>query len=95
MVYGMGDAFGGWNAATYPFTANGTVMTITTTAAGNLRMYAGSSISTTDWWTREFNIFDGVISYRGNGGDQSAVPVTAGQVVTLDFNAGTGTITNP
>jgi len=55
-------------------------------------MYAGSSIATTDWWTREFNIIDGKIEYRGNGGDQAAVPVTAGKVVTLDFNAGTGTI---
>jgi len=91
-VYGMGDAFGGWNAATYPFTISGSTMSITTTAAGNLRMYAGSSIATTDWWTREFNIFDGAIVYRGNGGDQAAVPVTAGQVVTLDFKNGTGTI---
>ena len=67
-------------------------MTITTTAAGDLRIYAGSSAATTDWWTREFNIFNGKIEYRGAGGDQAAVPVAAGKKVTLDFNAGTGTI---
>ncbi len=95
-VYGMGDAFGGWTAdvATNKFapTADGKKLTYTVTNAGNLRMYAGSSIATTDWWTREFNVIDGKIEYRGNGGDQVAVPITAGKVVTLDFNAGTGSI---
>ena len=91
-VYGIGNAFGGWDAATYPFTISGNKMTITTTAAGDLRIYAGSSAATTDWWTREFNIFNGKIEYRGAGGDQAAVPVAAGKKVTLDFNAGTGTI---
>ena len=37
-------------------------------------------------------ILDGKSAYRGNGGDQTRVPVTAGQKVTLNFNAGTGTI---
>lgn len=62
---------------------------------GDLRMYAASSIATSDWWTREFNVFDGKIEYRGNGGDQAAVPVKAGQQITLDFNAGTGEIGEP
>lgn len=95
-VYGIGDAFGGWDQAVaankFAVSTDGTKLTATTSAAGNLRMYAESSIKTTDWWTREFNIFSGKIEYRGNGGDQAAVPVTAGQVVTLDFKAGTGTI---
>lgn len=91
-VYGMGDAFGGWNMGDYPFTVVDNKMTITATNDGNLRMYAGFSGATSDWWTREFNVFDGKIEYRGTGGDQAAVPVTAGDVITLDFNAGTGSI---
>jgi hypothetical protein len=91
-IYGIGDCFGGWTATTYPFTITGDKASITTTASGNVRMYAESSIQTTDWWTREFNVFDGKIVYRGTGNDQEAVPVAAGVTVTLDFKAGTGTI---
>jgi len=91
-VYGMGDAFGGWDSGQYPFTINGDKMSITTSASGELRMYADASIAAGDWWQKEFIILDGKIEYRGNGGDQTRVPVTAGQTITLDFNAGTGTI---
>ena len=92
-VFGMGDAFGNWDEATYPFVANeDSTVTITTTAAGNLRMYSEVKDNTGKWWQSEFNIYDGKIVYRGNGGDQTAVPVAAGAKVTLDFNAGTGTI---
>jgi len=91
LVYGMGDCFGGWDEKKYPFTINGKTASITTSAAGELRMYAGSSIATSDWWTREFIILDGKIVYRGNGGDQDRVRVEAGKTVTLDFSAGTGT----
>ncbi len=104
-VYGIGDAFADatWteNSADNLFTANGktlaaTVVTTTTTGMySGLRMYAASSIATSDWWTREFNIFDGVVVFRGTDGDQEAVSVTAGQTVTLDFsvpNAATGSI---
>jgi hypothetical protein len=57
-------------------------------------MYAAApeGVTSGDWWSREFNIYDGKIEYRGTGGDQTAVPVTANQTVTLDFNAGTGSI---
>jgi hypothetical protein len=55
-------------------------------------MFAGSSIANTDWWTGEFVILDGKIAYRGTGEDQQRVNCTAGQTVTLDFNAGTGEI---
>ena len=65
---------------------------VTVSAAGDLRMYAASSIATSDWWTREFIILDGKIAYRGNGGDQERVHIAAGAKVTLDFNAGTGVI---
>lgn len=93
-VYGIGNAFGAWDKEmdAAKFVANGNVMEVTTSADGDLRIYATSSIVDSDWWTREFNIFDGKIVYRGTGGDQAAVPVTAGKKVTLDFNAGTGSI---
>ena len=44
-----------------------------------------------DWWRSEWGVTDGKIAYRGNGGDP-VTPVTAGQTITLDFNAGTATI---
>ncbi len=98
-VYGMGDAFGDYNwtenNSANLFTASGKTLTATVTNDAALRMYAASSISTSDWWTREFNIFDGVVEFRGTGGDQDAVNVAAGQTVTLDFsvpNAATGSI---
>lgn len=45
-----------------------------------------------DWWKTEFIILNGQISYRGNGGDQERVAVTAGQIVKLNFKNNTGTI---
>lgn len=95
VVCGMGDVFGSWDEGKYPFTVSGQTMTATATNAANLRMYAVSTFAaaTGNWWHREFNIYDGKIVYRGTAGsDQEAVPVTAGQTITLDFNAGTGTI---
>ena len=93
-IYGIGDAFGSWDEGVEDnlFAVDGNKMKITTTAAANLRMYAASSIATSPWWTREFNIYDGVITYRGAGGDLADVPVLKNQVVSLDFNAGTGAI---
>ena len=74
------------------FKTEGKVLKATALKGGNLRMYAASAISTSPAWTREFNIYDGKIVCRGNGGDLETVPVLAEQVVTLDFNAGTGSI---
>lgn len=91
-VYGMGDCWGNWDADKNAFEIS-TVATATLPNAGNLRMYAYSSKhASSDWWQMEFNIYDGKIVYRATGGDQAAVPATAGQTVTLDFNKGTGTI---
>ena len=92
--YGMGDAFGSWDEATYAFTVADGKASIATTKAGNLRMYAvePTGAPASDWWQMEFNIYDGKIEYRAGGGDQAAVAVNAGQTVTLDFNAGTGSI---
>ena len=91
-VYGMGDCFGGWNTGEYPFTITDDKATITTTATGDLRMYVGSSIAITDWWTREFIIFDDEIVYRGTGNDQERVRVSGGMTITLDFKAGTASM---
>jgi hypothetical protein len=90
-VFGIGDAFGSWDAGKYPFTIkeDGTA-TITTAAAGNLRMY--TAVPGVDWWQAEYNIYDGKIQYRGEGGDQAAVAVAANATVTVNFNAGTGEI---
>lgn len=93
-VYGIGDCFGGWNEAMTGalFTESNGKLVGKTTAAGDIRLYAASSIATSDWWTREFVFFNGSIAYRGNGGDQERVAVEAGKTVTLDFNAGTATV---
>jgi hypothetical protein len=91
-IYGIGDCFGSWDGATYPFTNTNTTANITTTANGELRMYAASTTTDADWWQTEFIILNGQIVYRGTGGDQERVTVSAGKTVTLDFNAGTGTI---
>lgn len=93
-VFGIGDAFGSWDEekAENQFQADGKTLKLTVTKAANLRMYVASTISTSGWWTREFDIFDGKIVPRLME-ELSPVPVLAGQVVTLDFNAGTGTIT--
>ncbi len=88
-VYGMGDAFGGWDEATEAnkFTVEGKTLKATAAATtAELRMYVHPSVKTSDWWTREFNIYDGKVEFRGTGGDQVKVPVTAGQVITLDFS---------
>ena len=97
-VYGIGNTFNSWDANKaenlFQATAEGTELTIKAPAAGELRMYvaAPEGVNSGDWWTREFNIYEGKIEYRGGGGDLAAVPVTADQTITLNFNAGTGSI---
>ncbi len=93
-VYGIGDAFGSWDEGKYPFTVKGKLLETSAAASGDLRMYVKSTLpaATGNWWHREFNIYDGKIEYRAAGGDQAAVTVSTGQMITLDFNAGTGSI---
>ena len=96
-VYGMGECFGGWDTdmAANKFVAEGTTLVSPAFVAdGHVRMYtaAPSVITGVDWWQMEFIVLDGAIVYRGAGGDQERVAATTGQKVTLDFNAGTGTI---
>ncbi len=95
-VYGIGDAFGGWDDGVEAnlFTVDNAAKTVTSpalTADGNIRMYAAHSWIPA-WWNAEFNVFDGKIIYRADGGDQDAVPGTAGQVITLNFDDNTGSI---
>jgi len=100
LVYGIGDAFGGYTEKANVFTVDNTAKTLTsplTTAAGNLRMYTTSPLSLIDtpaasWWQMEFNVIAGKIEYRGTGGDQAAVPVTAGKKAVLNFATGVASI---
>ena len=75
------------------FKNDGDKTSFTAQRGGELRLYAASEIATSPCWTREFIVLDGKIEYRGAGDEQTRVNVLAGQVVTLDFNAGTGAIT--
>lgn len=96
-VYGIGDAFGGWTAgvAANKFTVNNTAKTIVSpalSANGNIRMYAAHSWIP-DWWHAEFVVNGTAIEYRNDANnDPTAVAGTAGQVITLNFNANTGSI---
>jgi hypothetical protein len=96
-VYLIGNTIGSWDTANAAglFTVDNanSVVTITKTlAADELRMYAWHPWFT-DWWQSEFIILDGKIAFRGTGGDQSRVAVTAGShTVNLNFKTGAGTI---
>ena len=95
-VYGIGDAFGGWDedAEANKFVVDNAAKTLTSPALvadGNIRIYAQHNWIQ-DWWNAEFNVFDGKILYRNDGGDQEGVPGTTGQVITLMFDDNTGTI---
>lgn len=93
-VYLFGDANGGdWEYKDeHKFKADGKALVSPVFAKeGNLRIAIKHPLLS-DWWKAELNVFDGIIEYRGNGGDQPSVAVKAGQKVSLDFNAGTGSI---
>lgn len=96
-IFGMGDVFGGWDEGANPYTINadGTASIVASTG-GVPRTYVGSvsEASKGNWWHREFGIKDGKILYRADGGDidKTIDAVAAGQTITFDFNAGTGSI---
>lgn len=107
-VYGIGDAWGAnaWDFGgdAVKFEADGQVLKATVTNDSEAvrlatKVYPSAPIDgvTTgngwiDWWKTEYVFFDGKIAYRGKEGDQTRVAVTAGQVITLDFNNGTVTV---
>jgi len=97
-VYGIGDAFGGYDPEDNPatlFTIENVAKTLTSpalTADGAIRMYAQHSWIPA-WWNAEFNVYSGIIEYRNDSeADQDPVNGTTGQVVTLMFDDNTGTI---
>ncbi len=95
-IFGMGDAFGGsWDEGKNPYTINedGTASIVASTD-GVPRTYVGSvaAAAAGNWWHREFCVKDGKILYRADGGDMTIDAVAAGQTITFDFNAGTGSI---
>lgn len=59
-------------------------------AAGELRICV--KLKDIDWWKTEFVVLKGKVEYRGTGGDQERVKVTAGQKVYMNFTDGTGEI---
>lgn len=91
-IYGQGDAFGGWDG--YLQKVEGDKAVLEPTAdADDLRMFAGgAAFGTIDWWKHEFKLVNGKIVYRLADEIADKTPVKKGQKVTLDFNAGTGTI---
>lgn len=93
-VYGIGDAFGSWDEEKEEnlFKADGKTLTVATAKAGKLRMYVASTIATSGWWTREFNIIEGAIVPRIMD-ELDAPEAKAGQTIVLNFNEGTGSIT--
>jgi len=103
-VYLIGDAApdATWTKgiAANLFTVDNVAKTITSPAAAaakNIRMYATCPLSqldspAADWWQMEFNVISAKIEYRGKGGDQATVPVTAGQKAVLNFSTGAGSI---
>jgi hypothetical protein len=97
-VYGIGDAFGSneWTedeeSTLYSIDLeNKALVSPALTADGSIRMYANHAWIP-EWWHAEFNVFDGVIEYRNDGGDQDPVAGTSGQVNTLHFDDNTGVI---
>lgn len=96
-VYLIGNTIGSWDTANIAglFTVDNanSVVTITKTlAADELRMYAWHPWFI-DWWQSEFIILSGKIEFRGTGGDQTRVPVTAGShTINLNFKTDDGVI---
>lgn len=78
------------NLFTVPATANGEFESPAFIKDGELRMCV--KLPNADWWKTEFMILDGKIAYRGNGGDQERVNITAGKKAYLKFSDGTGRI---
>ncbi|MDR0938482.1 MAG: SusE domain-containing protein [Mediterranea sp.] len=103
-VYVIGNSMGNWdedvNKFTVPADGTGSFVSPAMTAAGELRMYA--RIGSRAWYTTEFTLYNGTIFYRDQYniasnwatdlGAAYSVEGAAGQKVTLDFTAGTGSV---
>lgn len=96
-IFGIGDAFGGWDSEKYAFalTEDGKKVQNTILADGNLRMYVETNAKgKEDWWTREFSPKDGVLQFRGSGEEEEleGFSVKKGEEVIIDFNTNEVTI---
>ncbi len=85
------------NKFTAPTTKNGLFVSPTFANSGNLRMYVnfpdtGYKDPNNNWWKAEFNVIEGNIVFRGNGGDLQSVAVEANHQVELNFTTGKGEI---
>ncbi|RZT91848.1 uncharacterized protein DUF5019 [Ancylomarina subtilis] len=99
-VYGMGNVFGGWDGGDPAdlFTVDNTNKVIKFDGVpndGELRMYVDAPTLNCDWWQAEFIVLNDKIEFRGTGGDQDRVNVTAGDNISLNFLTGAGSITTP
>lgn len=89
VLYGMGDCFGGEDAA---FEEHDGKLSVTTSAEGNLRMYATSAFNGRDWDSMEIGISRDELCYRGVGPELTPTPVTAGVPVEIDLRSGKATL---
>ena len=85
------------NKFTAPTTKNGLFVSPKFANSGNLRMYVnfpdtGYKDPSNNWWKSEFNVIEGNIVFRGNGGDLQPVAVEANHQVELNFTTGKGEI---
>ena len=96
-VYGIGDAFGGWDEdmAAAAYTVDNEAKTLTSpafSADGTVRSYVHHAWIS-DWWNAEFVVVSDAIEYRNDSGDDpTAVAGTTGQVMTFTFDDNTGSI---
>jgi len=93
-VYLMGNTVGSWdvldaNVFTVPADGTGFFESRALDATDEVRMCV--KLADLDWWKTEFIVLaDGIISYRGTGGDQERFVVNAGKHVYLNFMTGKG-----
>lgn len=94
-VYITGDPSGGWDTFdearkfTVP-SGEGEFVSPPFVANGAMRLCV--KLPSTDWWRTEFTILSNKLEYRGNGGDQEAVNVSAGQQAYINFLDGSARV---
>ena len=101
-VYLCGDVIGGiWGAGdtnkfTVPNISLGAdaefVSPSFIAASGEGGVRASIQLAGIDWWCTEFMVFNSVLEYRGNGGDQDRVAGGVGQKLYINFTKKTGKI---
>lgn len=84
-LFAMGDCFGGEDVELEKI---GEKYSATTTADGNIRMYATCSYNERDWDSMEFGISGTKLCYRGVGPELAPTPVAAGVPVEIDLEQG-------